>query len=107
MSKPGMGGLQSSQDANAARRNRLRDLAMETIDLKNDPYFMRNHLGSYECKLCLTIHMSEGSYLSHTEGKNHQRNLKRRGKVFVLFFCDKKNWMSFFKKSSKNGEWMR
>eukprot|EP00494_Astrolonche_serrata_P000395 UN00398 len=39
---------------------------------------MRNHLGSYECKLCLTLHMNEGSYLAHTQGKRHQQNLKRR-----------------------------
>ena len=24
-----------------------------------DPYFMKNHLGSYECKLCLTLHNNE------------------------------------------------
>lgn len=40
-----------------------------------DPYFMRNHLGSYECKLCLTLHTNEGSYLAHTQGKKHQDNL--------------------------------
>merc|ERR1711869_72020 len=38
----------------------------------------RNHLGSYECKLCLTLHTNEGSYLSHTQGKKHQINLARR-----------------------------
>jgi splicing factor 3A subunit 2 len=27
------------------RRERLRRLAMETIDLAKDPYYMRNHLG--------------------------------------------------------------
>jgi len=27
------------------RRERLRRLALETIDLSRDPYFMRNHLG--------------------------------------------------------------
>lgn len=26
-----------------------------------DPYFMKNHLGSYECKLCLTLHNNEVS----------------------------------------------
>jgi splicing factor 3A subunit 2 len=31
---------------------------------------MRNHLGSYECKLCLTLHNNEGSYLAHTQGMN-------------------------------------
>ena len=39
---------------------------------------MKNHLGSYECRLCLTIHTNEGSYLGHTQGKKHQANLARR-----------------------------
>jgi splicing factor 3A subunit 2 len=39
---------------------------------------MKNHLGTYECKLCLTLHSNEGSYLAHTQGKNHQANLARR-----------------------------
>lgn len=60
------------------RRERLRKLALETIDLSKDPYFMRNHLGSYECKLCATLHTNEGSYLAHTQGKKHQVNMKRR-----------------------------
>jgi hypothetical protein len=34
--------------------------------------------GSYECKLCLTLHNNEGSYLAHTQGKKHQANLARR-----------------------------
>ena len=85
MSKPGSGGVASGQDSNVDRRARLRELALETIDLNNDPYFMRNHLGSYECKLCLTLHMNEGSYLAHTQGKRHQQNLKRRGMLFLVF----------------------
>lgn len=40
---------------------------METIDLSKDPYFMRNHLGQYECRLCLTLHNNEGNYLAHTQ----------------------------------------
>lgn len=39
---------------------------------------MKNHLGSYECKLCLTLHNNEGSYLAHTQGKKHQSNLAKR-----------------------------
>lgn len=39
---------------------------------------MKNHLGSYECKLCLTLHNNEGSYLAHTQGRRHQQNLARR-----------------------------
>jgi splicing factor 3A subunit 2 len=62
-SKPGSGGVVSSSQSNADRRERLRQLAEETIDLAKDPYFMKNHLGSYECKLCLTLHVNEGTFL--------------------------------------------
>jgi len=76
--KTGMGGVASASETNADRRERLRQLALETIDIFKDPYFMRNHLGTYECKLCLTLHSNEGSYLAHTQGKKHQSNLARR-----------------------------
>ncbi|RDD45036.1 Splicing factor 3A subunit 2 [Trichoplax sp. H2] len=77
-SKIGSGGVASSSESNRDRRERLRKLALETIDLNKDPYFMKNHLGTYECKLCLTLHNNEGSYLAHTQGKKHQQNLARR-----------------------------
>lgn len=77
-SKIGSGGVASASRANADRRERLRRLALETIDLARDPYFMKNHLGSYECKLCLTLHANEGNYLAHTQGKRHQQNLAKR-----------------------------
>jgi len=51
---------------------------MEIIDLAKDPYFMKNHVGQYECRLCLTLHLTEGNYLAHTQGKRHQDNLGRR-----------------------------
>ncbi|XP_028414674.1 splicing factor 3A subunit 2-like [Dendronephthya gigantea] len=76
--KTGSGGVASFSESNRDRRERLRQLALETIDLNKDPYFMKNHLGSYECKLCLTLHNNEGSYLAHTQGKKHQQNLARR-----------------------------
>ncbi|CAD5125223.1 DgyrCDS13462 [Dimorphilus gyrociliatus] len=76
--KTGSGGVASSSETNKDRRERLRLLALETIDLAKDPYFMQNHLGTYECKLCLTLHNNEGSYLAHTQGKKHQANLARR-----------------------------
>jgi len=76
--KTGTGGVASASDANRDRRERLRQLALETIDLNKDPYFMKNHLGTYECKLCLTLHNNEGSYLAHTQGKKHQSNLAKR-----------------------------
>jgi splicing factor 3A subunit 2 len=77
-SKFGGGGVMSETQANQDRRERLRKLALETIDLNKDPYFMKNHLGTYECKLCLTLHNNEGNYLAHTQGKRHQQNLARR-----------------------------
>lgn len=43
--KTGSGALASSQDIAIERRERLRRLALETIDLSKDPYFMKNHLG--------------------------------------------------------------
>ena len=77
-SKFGGGGVMSEQHAAAERRERLRKLALETIDLAKDPYFLKNHLGTFECKLCLTLHTTEGNYLAHTQGKRHQNNLGRR-----------------------------
>ncbi|KDD74924.1 hypothetical protein H632_c984p0, partial [Helicosporidium sp. ATCC 50920] len=76
-SKPGAGAASMGQEA-IDRRERLRRLALETIDLSRDPYFMRNHLGQYECRLCLTLHTNEGNYLAHTQGKRHQQNLAKR-----------------------------
>lgn len=72
--KTGSGGQASWSDMNRDRRERLRQLALETIDLAKDPYFMKNHLGSYECKLCLTLHNNEGSYLAHTQVKRSEKN---------------------------------
>ncbi|CAN6603542.1 pre-mRNA-splicing factor Prp11p [Trichomonascus vanleenenianus] len=77
-SKKGSGGIASSSDAKRAREQRLRRLALENIDIENDPYISKTHLGSYECRLCLTTHISETSYLAHTQGKKHQANLERR-----------------------------
>lgn len=51
--------MASASESNRDRRERLRQLALETIDINKDPYFMKNHLGSYECKLCLTLHNNE------------------------------------------------
>ena len=76
--KAGSGGVASDIQAKVDRRERLRQLALQTVDLQKDPYFMRNHLGTYECKLCLTLHNNEGNYLAHTQGKRHQQNLARR-----------------------------
>ncbi|KAH8080638.1 hypothetical protein HD553DRAFT_117027 [Filobasidium floriforme] len=70
--------LAGASETNVDRRERLRKLALETIDLAKDPYILRTHLGTLECRLCLTLHTNEGSYLAHTQGKKHQTNLARR-----------------------------
>ena len=77
-SKPGAGGIASSQEQARARKQRLAELAMETFDLSKDPYFIRNSIGKFECKLCLTQHKTESNYLAHTQGLRHQRNIRRR-----------------------------
>merc|ERR1712000_42027 len=77
-SKFGGVGVASHSATNADRRERLRKLALETIDLDKDPYFFKNHVGSFECRLCLTVHQNDGSYLAHTQGRKHQTNLARR-----------------------------
>ena len=76
--KTGSGEILTQSEANAERRERMRRMAMETIDLAKDPYFMKNHWGSYECSLCLTLHTNEGSYLAHAQGEKHSSNLARR-----------------------------
>jgi splicing factor 3A subunit 2 len=83
-SKFGGGGVSSSQQAERERKERLKQLALESIDLAKDPYLMRNHLGTYECKLCLTLHTNEANYLAHTQGKKHQQGLARRAHIEKL-----------------------
>ncbi|KAB8283917.1 hypothetical protein B0I72DRAFT_140431 [Yarrowia lipolytica] len=78
-SKKGGGGMASESQANLHRRERLRKLASEQLDISKDPYIFKNHLGYFECRLCLTSHVTDGSYLSHTQGKRHQQNLAKRG----------------------------
>lgn len=70
--------MASASATNADRRERLRKLALETIDLEKDPYIFKNHVGNFECRLCLTVHQNDGSYLAHTQGRKHQTNLARR-----------------------------
>ncbi|KAK6592921.1 splicing factor 3A subunit 2 [Botrytis cinerea] len=64
-SKFGGGGVASTSATNADRRERLRKLALETIDLDKDPYFFKNHVGSFECRLCLTVHQNDGAQASN------------------------------------------
>jgi splicing factor 3A subunit 2 len=83
-SKFGGGGVSSAQQGERERKERLKQLALESIDLAKDPYLVRNHLGSYECKLCLTLHRDEANYLAHTQGKKHQQGLARRAHLEKL-----------------------
>ena len=76
--RTGGGGVASSEQRNLERKKRQAELAKELIDIKKDPYFIKNHLGGYECRLCFTRHTTEGSYLAHTLGKKHQSNLLLR-----------------------------
>jgi splicing factor 3A subunit 2 len=77
-SKFGGGGVSSAAQTERERKERLKQLALESIDLAKDPYFLKSHLGGYECKLCLTLHRDEANYLAHTQGKKHQAGLARR-----------------------------
>merc|ERR1711904_684920 len=75
--KPGSYTLSISEQ-NINRRNILRRMALETIDLQRDPFFIQNHVGTFECRLCYTVHRNEGCYLAHTQGKRHKFNMTRR-----------------------------
>ncbi|EGW32447.1 uncharacterized protein SPAPADRAFT_61515 [Spathaspora passalidarum NRRL Y-27907] len=78
-SKKGAGAIASSEEENVHRKKRIQELlATHILDLDNDPYVFRNHLGFLECKLCLTTHVSESSYISHLGGQKHRLNLERR-----------------------------
>lgn len=78
-SKKGAGGVADQNEANVHRKKRVRDLLTnQLLNLDNDPYVFKNHLGILECRLCLTTHVNESSYISHIGGKKHQLNLERR-----------------------------
>lgn len=78
-SKKGSGGIAGREETNVHTQKRIRELlATQVLNLDNDPYVARNHLGLLECRLCLTTHISESSYISHLGGRKHQVNLERR-----------------------------
>ncbi|GMM32609.1 Prp11 protein [Martiniozyma asiatica (nom. inval.)] len=80
-SKKGSGGVADSSIANQHRQERLKSLLLTTANLDNDPHIFRNNLGALECKLCLTTHMNETSYLTHKGGRRHVMNLMRRSEI--------------------------
>lgn len=77
-SKKGSGGIAGSAETNQYRRERVKNLLQSKISIESDPYVLKNRSGIYECKLCLTTHLSESSYITHTTGRKHQVNLMRR-----------------------------
>lgn len=78
-SKKGAGAVADRHEANAQTKLRIKELlTSEVLDLEKDPYVFRNHLGLLECRLCLTTHSNEASYISHLSGRKHSMNLERR-----------------------------
>lgn len=78
-SKKGAGGLADKHETNVHTKRRIKELLTSLVlDLDNDPYVFRNHLGLLECRLCLTTHTNEASYISHLGGRKHTMNLEKR-----------------------------
>ncbi|ODV97227.1 hypothetical protein PACTADRAFT_48976 [Pachysolen tannophilus NRRL Y-2460] len=80
-SKKGAGGMASNDQVNLQRHQRIKNILLNSSSLQNDPYLIKNNLGHYECKLCLTTHVNEASYISHSQGKKHQLNLIKRSNL--------------------------
>lgn len=78
-SKKGAGGVADRHETNVHTKRRIKELlTSQVLDLDNDPYVFRNHLGLLECRLCLTTHTNEASYISHLGGRKHTMNLEKR-----------------------------
>lgn len=78
-SKKGAGAVADRHEANVHTKHRIKELlTSHALDLDNDPYVLRNHLGLLECRLCLTTHTNEASYISHLSGRKHAMSLERR-----------------------------
>lgn len=75
-SKKGGGGLAGAEETRRHQRHLVRSILSSSLE--NDPYFTRNANGTIECKLCLTLHYSEPSYINHTQGKKHNLKLLER-----------------------------
>jgi splicing factor 3A subunit 2 len=83
-----VGGKTGSGEYNAQldkiqRTNRISSLKLQDKDLSDDQNLFRNQYGLLECKLCCTHHRTEASYIAHTYGKQHQRNVERRRVVLA------------------------
>lgn len=96
-SKKGSGGVADTAETKVHTKRRLKELlTTQVLDLDSDPYVFRNHLGLLECRLCLTTHVSESSYISHLAGRKHQMNLEKRKLLDEKYnqgeTYDKKSW---------------
>lgn len=76
-------GEYNEQLAKIQRTNRVAKLKLVDRDLSDDQNLFKNQYGLYECRLCCTHHRTEASYIAHTYGKAHQRNLERRRVVLA------------------------
>ena len=73
------GGAIATQDMQRKKlQERINKLAAENYDFASDPCFIRNHLGTIDCRLCGTVHPNEASYLGHIASRRHTKKLKQR-----------------------------
>ena len=77
------GGEYNAELEKLERKKRLSALKLEDKDLSEDQNLFRNQYGLLECKLCCTHHRTEASYIAHTYGQQHRRNLERRRVVLA------------------------
>lgn len=80
-SRTGGGGVMNQDQMRLHTRRMQGEIFQDLIDLSKDPYFQKNHLGSFECRLCLTTHQSEENYLAHTKGRRHRMGLQTRARI--------------------------
>lgn len=66
--------LKSSGCQGMERKKQISKIAEDVHLLSGYPFLMRNYQGRCECLLCRTLHITEGSYLSHVAGRRHRRN---------------------------------
>ncbi|KAH6054546.1 hypothetical protein HBI54_018970 [Parastagonospora nodorum] len=52
--------------------------ALETIDLDKDPYFFKNHVGSFEYQFCPAVDRNDSSCLTHNPDKDFYVELSDR-----------------------------
>ncbi|VFV38236.1 splicing factor 3a subunit 2 [Lynx pardinus] len=76
--KTGSGGVASSSESNRDRRERLRQLALETIDINKAGSSLPSPPSLTWSRTTRVLFPLQGSYLAHTQGKKHQTNLARR-----------------------------